>query len=253
MTNQTENYKTILTFTHPHELVVIRAKLQSEGIECSIKDELITQVNPFYSNAVGGVKLQVKESDFQRAVEILKQSDYLPENEPDQKHVISIIDRQTCQIPFLNKLRFETRVIILVIVVAAVLSSVIYFATKPTTIERLTNRNWCLGNLVYKKENFVPHTTRLIKFKVNGEGFCDEKIVFFDNGKIALPGFNSHEITGKWKIVNDDLLQILQVDTFNFVYEGFYKIDFSKNELILKSDQTVLHCYAENGHLYLPF
>ena len=75
---------TVLTVTYPHEFVVIRGRLESEGIECFVQDELIVQVNPFYSNALGGIKLQVRESDYSQAVEIIGQdaSDCLESGEP---------------------------------------------------------------------------------------------------------------------------------------------------------------------------
>jgi hypothetical protein len=72
-----ENWITIRTFNLPTDAVVIRARLEAEGIECFLKNELTVQVNPFYSNAVGGVQLQVKESDFVNAVAILREGGYL--------------------------------------------------------------------------------------------------------------------------------------------------------------------------------
>ena len=63
---------TVLTVTYPHELAIIRGRLESEGIECFVQDELTVQVNPFYSNAIGGIKLQVRESNYDKAVEILE-------------------------------------------------------------------------------------------------------------------------------------------------------------------------------------
>ena len=48
--------------------------MESEGITCFVKDELTVQVNPFYSNAIGGVKLQVPESELNKAIEILKET-----------------------------------------------------------------------------------------------------------------------------------------------------------------------------------
>jgi hypothetical protein len=77
-----DQYITVLTFTYPHELNIAKGRLQSEGIACNIKDGFTTEVNPFYSNAIGGVKLQVKESDKDRALEILKEGGFiLPEPE----------------------------------------------------------------------------------------------------------------------------------------------------------------------------
>ena len=64
---------TIATFSQAIEAHVSKTKLESEGIECFIADENIVNMNWFYSNAVGGVKLQVKEADVKRAIEILHQ------------------------------------------------------------------------------------------------------------------------------------------------------------------------------------
>jgi DNA-directed RNA polymerase subunit RPC12/RpoP len=71
---------TVLTFTFAHEAAIIRGRLESEGISCFMQDELTTQVAPFYSNAIGGVKLQVKESDLNQAIEILKETGYIKED-----------------------------------------------------------------------------------------------------------------------------------------------------------------------------
>lgn len=72
-----DDFVTVHTFSYTHETVVIQARLESEGIECCMKDGLTVQVNPFYSNAVGGAKLQVKERDLAKAIEILKDAGYI--------------------------------------------------------------------------------------------------------------------------------------------------------------------------------
>ena len=83
-----EKFVTVLTVTYPHEISVIRSRLESEGITCFIQDELTVQVNPFYSNAIGGVKLQVLSRDLSQVTEILKEAGYIegensaPSNEP---------------------------------------------------------------------------------------------------------------------------------------------------------------------------
>ena len=78
-----ENEKniTVLTFTFPHEVAIVRGRLEAEGISCFVKDELTVQIHPFYSNAIGGVKLQVRESDLTQAIEILKETGYIYEEE----------------------------------------------------------------------------------------------------------------------------------------------------------------------------
>jgi hypothetical protein len=63
---------TVRTFTYAHEAAIARSLLRAEEIFCFLKDELTIQANPFYSNALGGVKLQVRGQDADRAAEILK-------------------------------------------------------------------------------------------------------------------------------------------------------------------------------------
>ena len=69
-----DNLVTLKTFTYPSEVDVLRAQLESEGIECFVQDELTALVYPF---AVGGVRLQIRESDIDKAKEILKDGGYI--------------------------------------------------------------------------------------------------------------------------------------------------------------------------------
>lgn len=82
-----EQQATIISFTYPHEAHVARAFLESEGIPVSLKDELTVQVNNFYSNSVGGVKLQVSESDKDRSIRLLTEAGYIlkPEENGDER------------------------------------------------------------------------------------------------------------------------------------------------------------------------
>lgn len=49
-----------------------KAKLEAAGIKCFTKDEYTAQVHNFYSNAIGGVKLQVLTEDVDEAKNILR-------------------------------------------------------------------------------------------------------------------------------------------------------------------------------------
>lgn len=72
-----DNLITILTFTFPQDAYLAKAYLASEGIESFLKDELTVQFHPFYSNAIGGVKLQVRESEFEDGLVVLERGGYL--------------------------------------------------------------------------------------------------------------------------------------------------------------------------------
>ena len=76
---ENEKFITILTVTFPHEVAVIRGRLEAEGITCFVKDELTVQVYPFCSNAIGGVKLQVLGRDLNHAINILKETGNIKE------------------------------------------------------------------------------------------------------------------------------------------------------------------------------
>lgn len=78
------NRVTIISFTYPHEAHLAMAYLDSNGIEVIIKDELTAQVNNFYSNAIGGVKLIVDSEDAEKALALLKEGGYIQEPEEKQ-------------------------------------------------------------------------------------------------------------------------------------------------------------------------
>jgi len=72
-----DNWITVLTMTLPQDTYMVQGYLGSEGIESQLKDELTAQVYNFYSNAIGGVKIQVKESDYEKARLLLQKGGYL--------------------------------------------------------------------------------------------------------------------------------------------------------------------------------
>lgn len=75
-----DNLIEIISFTYPHEAHLAKGYLESHGIEIFLKDEMIVQVNNFYSNAVGGVKLMIKESDYEQGLQLLKENGYIKNN-----------------------------------------------------------------------------------------------------------------------------------------------------------------------------
>lgn len=98
-----KEYITVKTYVFPHELYIDRSKLESFGIECLTKDEITAQVHNFYSNAIGGIRLQVRTEDFEKANEIL--SDY-PDIKTDEKS-ISEIKCPNCGSSNINKIKFN--------------------------------------------------------------------------------------------------------------------------------------------------
>lgn len=65
-----ENLITLGSFEFLADVQIIKGKLESEGITVTLKDENTVGVEPFASNAIGGIKLQVYSSDKEKAQEI---------------------------------------------------------------------------------------------------------------------------------------------------------------------------------------
>ena len=61
----------IKTYSYGHEAYDDKNLLESGGINCFIKDEMTVQMNNFYSNAIGGVKLVIDSDDYDEAFKLL--------------------------------------------------------------------------------------------------------------------------------------------------------------------------------------
>lgn len=62
---------TVASCSEPIEGHLLRTRLEAEGIRCFVADEHTISANWFYSNAIGGVKLQVQEADLDTARTVL--------------------------------------------------------------------------------------------------------------------------------------------------------------------------------------
>jgi hypothetical protein len=64
---------TIARFNHIHDAYLIRSKLESEGIECFIPDEMLAKTTFTSLGVEGGIRLKVRERDAAEALEILNE------------------------------------------------------------------------------------------------------------------------------------------------------------------------------------
>ena len=115
---------TVISFTLPHDAHFAKGKLQSEGIEVFIKDELTAHVNHLYSGAIGGVKLQVRSADVDAAHRILVDSGYIQEHtyKPNQ---------WTLNCPLIGRLPVQLRLLVAIAVVFAIVVVTIVLMSLP--------------------------------------------------------------------------------------------------------------------------
>ena len=63
--------KTIATFSKPEEAHLLRIRLEAVGIPAFVQDEHMVQMDWLYSNAIGGVRVQIAPEDLEEAREFL--------------------------------------------------------------------------------------------------------------------------------------------------------------------------------------
>jgi predicted RNA-binding Zn-ribbon protein involved in translation (DUF1610 family) len=81
----------VATFREAYQAYLGKGKLEAEGISSIVVDEYLVGINWMYSQAIGGVKLQVPEADYERAADLLKE-DYAKDLEAMEQE----ITKETC-------------------------------------------------------------------------------------------------------------------------------------------------------------
>jgi len=71
------NWREAISLTYPAQAHMVQGYLESEGIETMLKDELTTQVYSMNSFAIGGVKVMVRDEDYESAQKILEKGGYI--------------------------------------------------------------------------------------------------------------------------------------------------------------------------------
>ena len=66
-----KRWQTIRSYSTVIEAELARTKLESQDIECFVHDTYFLSMNSFLTNALGGVRLDVKPEDVERALAVL--------------------------------------------------------------------------------------------------------------------------------------------------------------------------------------
>ncbi len=80
------------------DLQVTKGKLESEGIETLLKDDNTASVEPFASNALGGIKLLVHKEDEERAKAIFDEIRTYATDDEGNLIVCPICGAQKCEV-----------------------------------------------------------------------------------------------------------------------------------------------------------
>lgn len=66
-----KDFITIAVFNYPHEIAILKHRLEQEEIQFFFENETMMNIVPMYSQALGGIKLKVHLEDEALAKEIL--------------------------------------------------------------------------------------------------------------------------------------------------------------------------------------
>lgn len=66
-------FKKIGQFQYSSEAYIYKGKLEAEGIEVFMRDNHTVDTDPFLSNAIGGVKLFVRQEDYESATKVISE------------------------------------------------------------------------------------------------------------------------------------------------------------------------------------
>lgn len=67
-----DTFETLTVFQYSSEAQIIKGRLEAEGIQVFLADNLTIDTDPLISNAIGGVKLKVLSEDAKKAKQILR-------------------------------------------------------------------------------------------------------------------------------------------------------------------------------------
>lgn len=63
----------IQTFDNYFRANIQLTRLRAAGVECYLKDEYVVTIDPFLSNAIGGIKLMVRKSEEHRVRKLIRE------------------------------------------------------------------------------------------------------------------------------------------------------------------------------------
>lgn len=111
------NWTVVAAFTYSHQAHLAKSKLESEEMEVLIRDELNAQVCEAGANAIGGVKLCVRDSDVIRAIHSLERGGFIQDPVETESVWMKKFGLFTSKLPLIGQLAPDLVLIILIAIV----------------------------------------------------------------------------------------------------------------------------------------
>lgn len=236
-------YTTIAEFALRNELSVVRARLESEGIQCWTLDELTTK----FLGGVGGIKLQTLSEDAPRGRALLIEWGYVQEDTEEIATWWIKLDIWTKKIPFFGRINlFIARILVLVAIVASALVVLLWWVLSPSLKEQLTGDTWCVDQVVHNGRPLVANSTigpdgPYVVVIIDG---CSETLRFWPTGVVNVPGFDTPARSGSWTLDGSQItFQGLKDE--RGIFSGTFDVQLERGHLALRSSSTVIRCTSQ--------
>lgn len=125
------NWTVVAAFTYSHQAHLAKSKLESEEMEVLIRDELNAQVCEAGANAIGGVKLCVRDSDVIRAIHSLERGGFIQDPVETESVWMKKFGLFTSKLPLIGQLAPDLVLIILIAIVITLIFIPLAIANLP--------------------------------------------------------------------------------------------------------------------------
>lgn len=218
-------FKTILTFTLVNEASIARSLLESNDIPVFIKNENTIQTVSFYSNALGGVQLQVPEDLIPEAITVLTDAGYKLNAEAKESKWLQTFDGISSGIPYVKKISPVYRFIILIGTLITLISIIIFGLFGADLNKKITDNEWCVNVVSIAEITAMPIFSS-----------CQYKMKFIGDSTLTIVKDDSAD-SGKWSL-DGNRLSIEGFSRIGMDINGIHLVNQDGDELILKNKQS---------------
>lgn len=238
-----EDWITIISVDLPIDAQLIKVQLELHEIEVEILDELTTDIAPFYSQAMGGIRIQVQKKNLQAATELLQYLGHLKAETKKTNPFIKALISFSEKIPFIKALRIELRLLIILTTILAIFIVPIVLLNQPKFADKIIGKNWCVTNVYYQNNEIIVDDSYGLLYMND----CGTFLTFDVNGNVNMSIYRDLTPPTQWKETKSGLY--LSVNKKNprwpgkFYFEGEYRIKIEGKRLELWSKTMYIICY----------
>ncbi|MFT5780152.1 MAG: hypothetical protein ACI837_003113 [Crocinitomicaceae bacterium] len=238
-----QNWVTVLRVELPMDAYLTRSQLEFENIEVQILDVLSIEAVPFYSGAMGGIRIQVRENQVNDAIAVLKALNKITDVKKKRNRVIEVLDSISAKIPIIKNLRIEARILVLISFVLLII--IIPLAYKPglTLTDKLITGQWCVSRVTLNGKELTLEKRDVLLYLND----CSDFLSFNTNGTLQLPDYDNVARIKSWNEYMDGIYlhSDHRSDNSNKIhaFEGKYEVILEGQRLELRSDSVFIQCY----------